>query len=57
MEWEYLFELLTLDPFEESEQQLNALGSKGWEVIAIIPKMGKGDSWTIALLKRPKSSN
>jgi hypothetical protein len=53
MKWEYHFEVLALDPLEESEQRLNALGNERWEVVAMMPKMGASDFWTIALLKRP----
>ncbi len=60
--WEYKFEVMDLwtpmsgskdaDPLEEAEAQLNELGQQGWEVVALLPKMGKGETWTIALLKR-----
>ena len=59
MMWEYRFEVMNLDspigsdPVGKSEARLNALGKDGWEVVVILPKMGKDNSWTIALLKRP----
>lgn len=63
MMWEYHFEVMNLDspgpadpladPLGDEEKRLNALGKDGWEVVAMLPKMGKGNSWTIALLKRP----
>ena len=66
MKWEYRFEMLSLlsgheghhshdelGPLRVTEQDLNELGADGWEVIAIIPKTGKDDDWTLALLKRP----
>jgi hypothetical protein len=62
--WEYKFFVLSLDiaitgekdadPLHQAASDLNAEGEVGWEVVAVLPKMGKGDSWTIALLKRPR---
>ena len=62
--WEYKFLVLSLDiansggkdanPFDQATSDLNAEGGVGWEVVAVLPKMGKGNSWTIALLKRPR---
>lgn len=70
MKWEYRFEMLGLLSGHEghvshdehgslrvTEQDLNELGADGWEVIAIIPKTGKDDVWTLALLKRPMYPN
>jgi len=63
--WEYKFLVLSLDvaitskkdadPLEQAEKDLNAEGADGWEVVSLLPNMGKGESWTIALLKRPKA--
>ena len=59
MIWEYHFEVMDIDstvgddPVGESETRLNALGAEGWEVVVMLPKMGKKNSWTIVLLKRP----
>jgi len=56
--WEY--QLLTLPlstsgGFEESQQALNAEGADGWELIAVVPKMGKIPSLDcVAVLKRPQ---
>jgi len=60
--WEYKFLVLSLnvaigggkdaDPLDEATIELNGEGKEGWEVVAVIPKIGKGESWTIALLKR-----
>jgi len=36
----------------ESEKQLDSLGRQGWEAVSFIPKVGKGDSWCLAVLKR-----
>lgn len=57
MVWEYEFVLFSFDDLDDAEKTLNAEGSQGWEVISLVPKMGKDDSWTIALLKRPKVSS
>ena len=61
--WEYRFVVLGLgpdskkakesDPFSDVEAALDAEGSEGWEAVSVIPKMGKGDSWTFVLMKRP----
>jgi hypothetical protein len=59
MMWEYHFEVMdfdspvSADPLGEEETRLNALGKGGWEVVAMLPKMGKNNSWSIVLLKRP----
>ena len=59
MMWEYHFEVMDLDSpvsgdsLGEEETRLNALGKVGWEVVAMLPKMGKNNSWSIVLLKRP----
>jgi len=37
---------------DEAQNQLSALGEAGWEVVSLVPKMGKGESWCFALLKR-----
>jgi hypothetical protein len=62
--WEYKFLVLNLDvaisggkdanPLDQATSDLNAEGGFGWEVVGVLPKMGKGNSWTIALLKRPR---
>jgi len=58
--WEYKFLIFSLgkgqgdDYVEKSQAELNAEGAEGWEVIAILPKMGKNESWCFALMKRPK---
>ena len=57
MKWEYHFEVLTSDPIDVSEKRLNFLGKEGWEVVAMMPKMGVDDSWIVALLKRPISAS
>jgi hypothetical protein len=36
-----------------SESDPNELGEDGWEVVAVIPKVGTGNTWTYAPLKRP----
>jgi len=55
-QWEYQFEVLDLvssdESLDKSKNQLNALGNAGWEVVSLAPKMGKGESWCLALLKR-----
>jgi hypothetical protein len=67
MNWEYKFMVFSLTasviegnthqgPFEEAEIWLNQEGAAGWEVVSVLPKMGAGESWTIALLKRQKSA-
>jgi hypothetical protein len=59
MMWEYHFEVMDLDslvsadPLGEEDTRLNTLGKVGWEVVAMLPKMGKNNSWSIVLLKRP----
>jgi len=54
--WEYKIEVLDLQGAEnslvESEKQLDSLGRQGWEAVSFIPKVGKGDSWCLAVLKR-----
>ena len=62
--WEYKFAVLAIDgatagakaaaALEQAASQLNAEGQTGWEVIAVFPNMGQGNSATVALLKRPK---
>lgn len=57
--WEYKFLIFSLGTghgdgntyIEASESQLNAEGAAGWEVIAVLPNMGKN---CFALMKRPK---
>jgi hypothetical protein len=54
--WEYKFEVLDLEGSEKSlaeiQEELNRLGSQGWEVASIVPKIGAGESRCVALLKR-----
>ncbi len=56
--WEY--ELLPLqlsvkDGIEESRATLNAEGVDGWELVSVVPKMGKNPSLDcLAFLKRRK---
>jgi hypothetical protein len=65
--WEYKFIVMDLptgeyDPTKEGEDDhldvnigsLNAEGDDGWEVVSLVPRMGAGNSYTFALLKRPK---
>jgi hypothetical protein len=60
--WEYNIEILDFGnktderPFGNSIDQLNQLGDQGWEVASILTHMGKGNSWTLALMKRVKLS-
>lgn len=52
---EYQFEVLNLtreQGLEESEGRLTELGRDGWRVVSLVPKMGKGESWCLALLER-----
>jgi len=55
-QWQYRFEVLDLvssdQSLDESQKQLNALGEARWEVVSLVPKVGKGESWCLALLKR-----
>jgi hypothetical protein len=55
-QWEYRFEVLDLqgsdESLDESKDELNRLGHLGWEVVSLVPKMGAGESWCVALLKR-----
>ena len=58
--WQYKFHVFDLEsnvdtPLEETEKELDQLGEEGWEVISVLSKMGKGQSYGIALLKRAKS--
>lgn len=55
--WEYKFVVFSLgehadEPFEEAKGQLNIEGANGWEVVTVLPKMGKKESWCVALMKR-----
>jgi hypothetical protein len=58
--WEYKFEVLGLSAesgIEHSQKSINTEGADGWEVIAVIPKLGKQPSLDcLALMKRPASS-
>jgi hypothetical protein len=67
VKWEYRFLVCSLTssvmheiqdrgPFEEAEGWLNRAGSDGWEVVALVPKMGANGAFTVALLKRPKAA-
>lgn len=55
-QWEYRFEVLDLQGSEksldDSQNELNRLGQLGWEVVSLVPKMGKGESWCMTLLKK-----
>lgn len=55
-QWQYRFEVLDLvssdQSLDESQKQLNAWGEARWEVVSLVPKMGNGESWCLALLKR-----
>jgi hypothetical protein len=54
--WEYRFEALLLDGALQSvEDRLNEVGWEGWEVVALVPKVKGGESWTLALLKRARA--
>ncbi len=66
--WEYKFLVCSLTssvmheiqdrgPFEEAEGWLNREGSEGWEVVALVPKMGAKEAFTVALLKRAKATS
>lgn len=57
--WEYQFEIFSFagkkeGETEEGTEQLNEAGSQGWELVSVLPEMGKNDSFGIAVLKRPK---
>jgi hypothetical protein len=56
--WEYKILVLPFSGeggIEEGEQWLNAEGSEGWEVVAVVPKVGEHASLDcFAVLKRPK---
>lgn len=63
--WEYKFLVCSLTasvmheiqergPFEEAEGWLNREGSEGWEVVALVPKMGANEAFAVTLLKRAK---
>ena len=60
IKWEYRFHILDFGnksderPFGNAEVELNELGDEGWEVASVLTKMGAGNSWTLALLKRIK---
>ena len=56
MQWEYHIELLNLgnEDAATSVGQLNDLGVVGWELVSVVNKLGKDDSWTAAFLKREK---
>ncbi|MCZ6774366.1 MAG: DUF4177 domain-containing protein [Proteobacteria bacterium] len=56
MNWEYRFLLIDINTIDESESLLNSQGNDGWEAVAVIPKVGAGDSWTIVLMKRSLES-
>jgi len=55
-QWEYQFEVLDLQggekSLDESQNELNRLGRLGWEVVSLVPKIGKDESWCVALLKK-----
>jgi hypothetical protein len=57
--WEYEFLIFSLgghggDQMDKAQAELNAAGAEGWEAVSLLPKMGKDESWCIALLKRPR---
>jgi hypothetical protein len=55
--WEYkfvVFELSTEAGMDDSEGSLNCEGAVGWEVIAILPRMGFAGSYCFAVMKRPR---
>ena len=56
MRWEYHIELLNLGNEDAaiSERKLNVLGATGWELVSVVSKLGKNDSWSVAILKRLK---
>ncbi len=67
--WEYKFELFILggeredagrelslleDCIKDAIEQLNESCNEGWELVSMIPEIGKHNPWGIAVLKRPK---
>jgi hypothetical protein len=51
--WEYKFLVLGLH-LDQATSELNAEGEAGWEAVAVLPKIGKDDSWAITLMKRAR---
>ena len=56
MRWEYHIEPLALggEDADMSEGQLNDLGAVGWELVSVLSKTGKTESWCVAILKRER---
>jgi hypothetical protein len=54
MNWEYSVELISFIDIAVASKALNKWGHAGWEVVAVIPKVGgKDETWTVAILKKP----
>ena len=47
--WKYIEQAI-----EQATTELNDMGEAGWELVAVMPKMGEEEAATIAVLKRPK---
>lgn len=55
--YEYKFELNlgeSVEGFENTEEELDALGNQGWELVAVSPT-GKNNSYTGFWFKREKT--
>ena len=53
MKWEYLIAILPFEEIDEAQRVLDRHGRDGWELVAVIPKVGAGKSWSQAFLRRP----
>ena len=54
MSWEYSVELISFVDIAVAAKALNKWGQAGWDVAAIIPKVGGvEENWTVVVLKRP----
>lgn len=52
MMWEYKIAIIPLSEIEDAQRLLNKEGREGWELVTVIPRVGKSESWSQAFFKR-----
>ena len=52
MKWEYRIAIIPLSEIEDAHSLLNREGREGWELVTLIPRVGKSESWSQAFFKR-----
>ena len=55
-QWEYKLEALNLNPVDidfDDPEELNALGTEGWELVGVQPNPTEGAAPFLCIFKRP----